>query len=168
VLTQWNNNPGVDMCLLCPWSKWFFSVLALSVADRRLGASVCSNQNNIICTYCFSSQHTASKSNSNDWSYGIRPPRRCFNDEINSLRNIVCKWVGDCCLTPSVNILSYVMARTNHTLMRWWWYQLFLHTMFRKELISSLKHLLGGRIPYDVLTVCCISFHLELSPLMLY
>jgi hypothetical protein len=59
-------------------------------------------------------------------SYGIRPPRRCFNDEINSLRNIVCKWVGDCCLTPSVNILSYVMARTNHTLMRWWWYQLFL------------------------------------------
>ena len=85
-------------------------------------------------------------------SYGIRPPRRCFNDEINSLRNIVCKWVGDCCLTPSANILSYVMARTNHTLMRWWWYQLFLTNMLSCIFYSAnpMKQQSGGRhvIPF--------------------
>jgi len=45
---------------------------------------------------------------------------------------------------------------------------LYLHTVSRKELIWSSKHLLGGRIPYDVSAVCCISFHSELSPLTLY
>jgi hypothetical protein len=61
------------------------------------------------------------------------------------------------------NIYSYVVIVSSFIKI-----SCYLHTMFRKELIWSLKHLLGGRIPYDVLTVCCISFHSELFPLTLY
>ena len=60
--------------------------------------------------------------------------------------------MGDCCLTPSANILSYVIARTNHTLMRWWWYQLFLTNTLSCIFYSAnpMKQQSGGRhvIPF--------------------
>jgi hypothetical protein len=33
------------------------------------------------------------------------------------------KWVSDCCLTPSQQLFSYIMARTNSFSMIWWYRQ---------------------------------------------
>jgi hypothetical protein len=31
------------------------------------------------------------------------------------------EWVGDCCLTPTQQFFSYIMARTSKFSIRWWW-----------------------------------------------
>jgi hypothetical protein len=33
----------------------------------------------------------------------------------------VSEWMSDCCLTPTHQIVSYIMARTSYFAMRWWW-----------------------------------------------
>jgi hypothetical protein len=44
-----------------------------------------------------------------------------LNDTIAWKKKHSSEWVSNCCLTPTQQFFSYIMARTSQFSTRWWW-----------------------------------------------
>jgi serine/threonine protein kinase len=77
-----------------------------------MGLSPCRVKPKTVKLVFAASPHEALMSKSKDWS---------ISKNIFSVTIELFEWVSDCCLMPTQQFFSYIMARISQFSMRWWW-----------------------------------------------